>query len=72
MGARYYLLLVGATLVVPLCYDLFKGSKALKELLGTKLGIIKITLLSSFVFSVVLVLLKIYLMIKQLPLATKY
>lgn len=72
MRLQDYLLLIGAFLVVPLWYDLSKGRPALKEALKNKTKAIEILLLSLILVDVIWFLLKIYLMIKQLPLSTKY
>ncbi len=72
MGVQEYLLLIGAFLVFPLWYDLFKGRAALKEVFKSKAKAIELFLLSIVFVDVVLLLIKIYLMIKQLPLSTKY
>ncbi len=72
MGIQHYLILVGAFLIVPLYYDLFKGRDALKRALKNKLQAIELIVLSVMTVEVVWILIKIYLMIKQLPLSTKY
>lgn len=72
MGVQYYVMLLGAILVVPLCYDLFKGRLAFREMLKSKSHRIELILLSAISFEIVWILIKIYLMLKQLPLSTKY
>ena len=67
-----YLLLIGAFLIFPLWVDLSKGGIALKEVLRSKTKTIELFLLSIAFTDVVWLLIKIYLMIKQLPLSTKY
>ena len=61
MRVQEYLLLIGVFFAFPLWYDLFKGRTALKEVFESKEKAIELFLL-----------IKIYLMIKQLPLSTKY
>ena len=72
MGISEYLLLIGAFLTVPICYDLFKVSEGLKEVIKNKKKAAEILLLSVSYTGVVWVLLKIYLMVIQLQLSTKY
>ena len=67
-----YLSLIGVFFAFPLWYDLFKGRTALKEVFESKEKAIELFLLSIVSVDVVLLLIKIYLMIKQLPLSTKY
>ena len=72
MGVREYLLLIGAFLIFPLWYDLSKGRAALKEVFKSKAKARKLLLLSIVSVHVVWLLMRIYLMIMQLPLSTKY
>ena len=73
MGIQEYLLLIGALLIFPLWYALStKGMDALKEAFREKKKMIILLLLSLVSVNIVWVLIKIYLMIKQLPLSTKY
>lgn len=72
MGISEYLLLMGAFLTVPICYDLFKGNGELKEAIKDKKKATELLFLSLTFTGVVWVLLKVYLMVIQLPLSTKY
>lgn len=72
MRVQEYLLLIGVFFAFPLWYDLFKGRTALKEVFKSKEKAIELFLLSIVSVDVVLLLIKIYLMIKQFPLSTKY
>ena len=72
MRVQEYLLLIGVFFAFPLWSDLFKGRTALKEVFESKEKAIELFLLSIVSVDVVLLLIKIYLMIKQLPLSTKY
>lgn len=72
MRIQEYLLLIGAFLIVPLWYDLSKGRSALKEVFRNKPKAIELLLLSLISVDVVWLLIKIYLMMMQLPLSTKY
>lgn len=72
MGIKEYLLLVGAFLIVPLWYYLSRGMAALEEVLRDKQKRIALLLLSLILVDIVWFLIKTYLMVRQLPLPTKY
>ena len=71
MRVQEYLLLIGVFFAFPLWYDLFKGRTALKEVFESKEKAIELFLLSIVSVDVVLLLIKIYLMIKQLCIVVK-
>ena len=72
MGFAEYIVLLGAFFIVPLSYDLFRGRDALKEKIKSKKDLAEIVALSLLVTDIVWILLKIYLMMLELPLSTKY
>lgn len=72
MGVAEYLTLIGAFFIIPIWYDLFKGTEALKEILKNKKKRVELFILSALSTEIVWTLIKVYLMVKQLPLSTKY
>lgn len=67
-----YLLIIGAFLIVPLWYDLSKGRAAFKEVFRNKPKAIELLLLSLISVDIVWLIMKIYFMMKQLPLSAKW
>lgn len=72
MPVKFYVLLVISLAIVPLCCDLFLGRKRLKEILRHKRERIVLIFLSLFFVELVWLVLRIYLMVYQLPLESKW
>lgn len=72
MRIQKYLILIGAFFAIPLWYDLSKGRSALKEIFRSKIKTAELFALSIMSTNFAWLLIKIYLMVKQLPLSTKY
>lgn len=72
MDLKYYFILIGSVAIVPLFCHLIWGHEKFIEKVHRKVDLAKIIFLSFFIFELFWIIIKIYLMVSQLPLTEKW